>query len=890
MIVGRDREAARLLAALAGARAGRASRVAVVGEAGIGKTALLDVVRAAAADLRVVSALGIESEATVSFGALLEVVRPFRSLVDQLAPPQRRALAVALGLEDGEVGDRFAVGAATLGLLAAAAEAAPVVCLVDDAHWIDSPSREALLFAARRLDADAVLVVFAVRTGAGLEEHDLAGFDTLRLVGLDLESVGRVVGAEHAQAAYDLTGGNPLALQVFDASAPAETPQPLPERLTRGFQIRLAELGPATQRAMLVASAESAGRSSVIAAALASAGLELADLAPAERAEIITVSGERVFFAHPLVRSAAYHLGTPPDRRDVHRWLAAATAAAGDHERSAWHRAAAAVGPDEGSALELETVGRSAAMRGAHETAMRAFVRSAALTPPGGPAAARTHEAAVAAWSAGRSEDAERLLLDVRATSADPERVVDALALWHHSISQTGRVTREEELRVLLDAARELREDRPELAARLLACAATAAFFQADDVYETRRLAEEAFALATSRPPVGVDVRHRYGWALLIRGEAANAAAVMSGAARELIGDGASAEDLDAACWILYFADEPAAFREVVTRAVAAARTEARMGLLSDAVFGLAQVRLMDGDWRAGEAACAESIRLAQETNQPLNEALTWTVLAEFAAIRDDEAALATAAAAAAASAPLLRRHFWLDAGPRYAAAHLALARGDAERVLQVNPDHPAGGDRWFGYSTDRIEALIRLGRTEAAQAEIEKIGSETFRRCSGRVERCRGMLAADDAYEEPLDRSIAIFTEIGHPLELARTQLRLGERLRRANARRRAREQLHAAAEAFERLGAQAWLQAAERELAASGERLRRSVAARDELTPQELQIASLVAAGRTNREVATQVFLSPKTIESHLGRVYRKLAISSRSELAAALASRRP
>jgi DNA-binding CsgD family transcriptional regulator len=850
----------------------------------MGKTTLLEAARRSASDFLVLSTVGVDAESEIAFAGLLDVLRPLMPSIEELPRPQRRALEAALGLRDGAVPDSFAVGAGTLGLLASAAEGSPVLCVLDDLQWVDAPSRAALLFAARRLDMDAVVVLAGARSEESIT-HDLAGFDVVWLEGLDPESTALIVGRMHADLAHRITGGNPLALTTlsFDEIAdPLVEPPSLPDSVAQTYKRQLGGLPPAARRALLMATANDSGSAAVLQAALSLADMALSDLVPAELAGLVEVRGNRVVFRHPLVRAAVYHDANAVDARAVHAVLAEANLAEGDRGRAAWHLAGAASGPDERVAKALECVGESAASRGAHASAMRAYLRSAELTPSKATRTTRLQAAAASAHSAGFTDQAERLFMRTAREAATAEVAADALLMWSMVSARTGRRSGEQVASELLAEATTLRRQDPGNASRLIAGAAQALTFQDEDVSRAGILSRDAFRLAELASAVDPEVRYTYGYHAVLRGERATGLDQMRVAVGELAAKDASPQQLTALYWMQLLTDDQATSKQLAEQAVASAREQGAVAVLVDALSAMASIQIHTGEWASAEAACWGAIDLARETDQAIEAAFAWALLAELAACRGDEAALEDASAAAG---PHANSQLWVSRGPRYAAAHLALARGEVARVLEVAPTLPLSTDPWFGYPCDRLEAMAILGDSGPARAEITDAGVDLPQFARGRVERCCGMLAAEDRYREHLEHSVEIFGELGCPFEAARSELRLGERLRRTGTRKVARDYLRHALESFEHLGASVWANHTRRELIASGAHLRSQPESRDRLTPQELQIARLIAEGRSNREVASMVFLSPKTIEAHLTRAYRKLDIHSRMQLASAL-----
>jgi hypothetical protein len=449
VLQGRDTERARLRALLDGARDGRAGALLVHGEPGVGKTALLDdLVGAATAEgVRLLSTQGLESESPLAFGALHRLLRPVTGLLDRVPGPQGRALRVAFGIEDGDRIEPFLVGAATLSLLGEAAEQLPVLVVVDDAHWLDDASADALLFAARRLDADRVAVVFAARDGdvrsftaPGLETLALTGLDAVAVRALLSEMAGEALSVEVADRLMAETAGNPLALVELPAglsTGQLNGTVPLPAHLSIGsgvervFLDRIRRLPQQVQQLMLVVAADDSGQVATTGDAAARLGVDPRAWGEAERTGLLRVAGDMVSVRHPLVRSAVYQAATSLERRHVHQVLADALGKAGDHDRATWHRAAAADGWDETLAEDLDGIAAQAERRGGYAAASAASERAAALTARDHPRAVRLFTAARTAWAAGDAGRAAALAAAAREHTDVPPRASATMTSPH---------------------------------------------------------------------------------------------------------------------------------------------------------------------------------------------------------------------------------------------------------------------------------------------------------------------------------------------------------------------------------------------------------------------------------------------------------------------------
>jgi DNA-binding CsgD family transcriptional regulator len=891
MLLGRERERQALAGLLADARDGRSGVLAFVGEPGIGKSALLDAAAAAAYEMRVLRARGIESEAQVPFGGLLELLRPALSVLDAIPRPQAAALEGALALRPGSAQDRFAVGAATLSLLAAYAEDEALLVLVDDAHWLDGSSAEALLFAVRRLVADPIAVVLAAR---GDEPSLLDGADlpVLQLEGLDRAAAGELVGAvapEVADRLYRATAGNPLALIELASEAgqadpsPLDAPLPISTSVARSFLRRSATLSDHARRGLLLAAASGSGDLTV----LARAGLRVDDLAEAERAGLVRLAGGQLEFRHPLARSAVYGEAAPEERRAAHRALADALPDR-DVDRRAWHLASAAIGPDEAASAALEQAAQRARARSAYSVSSIAFERAGRLEARDERRSLLLHQAAETAWLAGHAERA-RILLDEAALLA-PEARIEALR--GEIAIRRGPVM---EGYSLLVAAAE--HAQPEEAVLMLAEAADACFYSGDTA-QMLAAAERAVALvrdgANGRAPFYAAMAE--GAARVMAGVDGGSDALRRGAAFYQAGD--FDDDPRTLAWAAVapmFLRDTGDGRALIDRAIAIAREHAAIGVLPRLLHRLARDAAMTDRWPAAEADYHEAIRLSRETGQRTELGAALAGLAWFEGRQGKERECREHVLEGQALCIELGIGFYeiwtyaalgeLELGlgrPEAAVAHFEL---QAKRAHEIGVD-----DVDMSPSPDLVEAYLRLGRVEDAEratVEFESRAAAKGRPWSlARASRCRGLI--EDDFEPHFAEALRLHAETPDQFETARTRLAYGARLRRARRRVRAREELRAALEAFEDLGPSPWADAAGAELAATGETARRrDPSTLDELTPQELQVALILAEGRTTREAAAALFLSPKTIEFHLRNVYRKLVIASREELAARFSS---
>jgi DNA-binding CsgD family transcriptional regulator len=906
MLLGREPERQEIELALAQARSGVSATLAIVGEPGIGKTALLGHALTRADGMQILRARGIESEAQIPFASLLELVRPALPMVERLPEPQAVALENALALRRGPAQERFAVGAATLSLLAAYAEQGPVAVFVDDAQWLDGSSSQALLFAVRRLVADPIAILIAVRDG---EPSLLDGADlpTLRIGGLTRDEAASLLAGlapEAASRLHGATAGNPLALLELAADthdlmlAPEGAPVLVSARISRAFLRRAGLVDAATRRALVLAATSDSGDLAMLEKAAAQLAIDLGALAAAERAGLVTLGAGSLEFRHPLARSAIYADATAQQRRDAHRALAAALPDR-DIDRRAWHLAAAAVSADETASAALEQAGARSRDRSAYATAAAAFERAGRLAADSERRAGMLCKAAEMAWLAGLAERSVALLGEVRESTGDPARLVEADQLAGHIATHRGPVMRGH---AILTATAE-RAD-PERAVAMLAEAATACFY-AGNPAEMLAVAERARAALTDT----ASSRSRFlaaiamGMARTLGGNAAaGAKAIHEGIALAE----ASAElrdDLGLLPWLAVgpiFLRETGAGRSLLEHALSSARARAAVGVLPYVLNLIARDQATTDRWAIAEATYRESIELARESGQQAELVFGLAGLAWLQARRGRDQECRALADEALTLSQELGTHLY-EVWATAALGELALGLGDAARAATHFARQEellrslSITDADLSPAAELVDACVRLGRIDEAErvsAELTAAASAKGQPWSlARALRCRGLLAPDREITAPFERALRLHEQTPDAFETARTRLAYGERLRRARNRAQAREHLRAALDSFEHLDAGPWADRARAELAATGEtRRRRDPTTIDELTPQELQIALLLAAGRTTREAATALFLSPKTIEYHLRHVYQKLGIHSREELARTLAEQAP
>jgi DNA-binding CsgD family transcriptional regulator len=905
VLVGREPDCARIDEVLGRARRGRSGALVIRGEAGIGKTALLDYAAEQAEGMTVVRALGVEYEAELQFSGLLELARPLLEHLAELPDQQADALKSALGLGEPQPHDRFTICAATLSLLAAAAESNPLLVLVDDAQWLDLATSDALLFAAKRLEADSVAILLAVR------EEDEWSFDAPALEQVELRALGpdeagqllagadgRVVAPEVVRHLSAATHGNPLALLEVGDLLTAEQlsgrealPEPVPAgpTLERVFVSRAETLAPDSLRALVVAAVSLSDDLETIAAAVESVGVGRDALEPAEDAGLIVITGGRVEFRHPLVRSAVFHAAAPSERRSAHRAFAEALRERGDPERLAWHLAGAALGADEEAAIALEAAARQAEERSSYAAAAAALERAASLTADEDARPRRLFAAADAALRAGRTEDAVELLVEPVAQDRDTRLRALALRLQGRIAYLAGRP--KEAAALLIEASTLLEEVDRSLAVEICteACSAQLGMGDPEGMLAA---ADRATALAADLPDEDLRdlVTMTRGWVLCYVGRSDEGVPLLEQAVSTAEAANLDPLGLMRMSGALEWLDRSGDAYRYACRDVSQARANGAVGLLPYLLYQQAWHANRAGLLSEGYAAASEGLALARELDLWLPRTQSLLVLAAIAGRRGAEQdclRYAEEVRPLVEDAGLVGYGVWL----RQSLGQLKLALADldgaaseleaAARSLGKLGMHSRG----IVPTAELAEVHARAGRADEAASALEAFESSLEAQSAvGRAtaSRARGLLASDEEFEERFDEAFVLHERSDDRWALARTRLGFGERLRRVGRRLDAREQLRLALETFEQQGAETWAERARAELRASGETLRRRKSwEEEELTPQELQISLHVARGLTNREVGAALFLSHKTIEFHLGRIYRKLNMSSRADL---------
>jgi DNA-binding NarL/FixJ family response regulator len=910
MLLGRDREFARLDAQITQVRAGTSAVLVVTGEAGVGKTSLLDYAVAHSSGLQVLRAKGIMSERNLPFAGLCDLLRPVLGHLGALPRPQRAALAAALAIGPAVRADRFAICAATLSLLGEAAARRPVLAVVDDVHWLDAASAQALEFTARRLSHDAIGLLIAARIDVP-SSFDTARMNTMAVTGLNraaarelLARTGRSIAPAVADRLVSGTGGNPLALLELtgtltddELTGLGSLPEPLPvaTAVQHAFAHRLDATSSATRQLLLVAACDATADLATLQQASGRLGLDLADLASAEQAGLVRLKGGTVEFTHPLLRSAAYHAAEPEARQAAHRALADSIDAQGDPVRRAWHLAAAAVGPDEDVAASLDRAAQAAHARNAFVAASRAYQRAAELTADPSRQVAKWMAAGQAACLGGDLLSADRLLNQVIKLAADPGTKADAQAMLAYATLWTSPPIGQYH-QLIADAEAVQPFDKRRAATLLALASAVCIMIGRLDV-----------ALRTATR--AVDLSRSAGGIAWLTSQASLAhASILTGSretGRRLIADtltdpGIGGPDLALQLLrmrcgqALIWCEEYQPAEELLTSSVAAGRATGRLDDLPYGLATLSDLHFRTGEWSLAYAHAAEAVELS--TDYPTNISLSYALVcagridAAMGAARVCRDRLAQAVALArpigvvSMSAYAAAASGLLELGAaNYGLAAAELARVDAH-VKQYGVRDPCV----IQWRPDYIESLIRLGRVADAQEQLAVLEAQAAAADStwatAAAARCRGMLLKPSPRAiSKLEEAVTLAEASASIFEQARSRLCLGETLRRFRRRGEAGRQLNQAYIAFELLGAQPWAEHTAAELATAGvTAVPQGKPIHIRLTPQELRVALQVAEGLSNREVAARLFLSHKTIEVHLDHIYYKLGVRSRTSLA--------
>jgi DNA-binding CsgD family transcriptional regulator len=890
MLVGRFAERSRLHRLVGDVKDGRSRSLVVRGEAGIGKTALLDYTAGIADGMRVLRVVGIESEAEIPYAGLHLMFARFAERFDALPGPQAEALRGALGASSSS-GERLLVGAAVLTLLSELAQDGPVLCLVDDVHWFDRSSVDALLFAVRRLDADPVAMIFAVRDGD--RPFPAAGVDRLTLGRLDKADSARLLASvrtvpdDIVERVLEESGGNPLAIVELAASdgeayrsAPV-TPLPATGRLEEHFRSVIRALPERTRRALLVAAADERSLLRSFSDAAARLGLHAADLEPAEQGRLVRVTGDTVRFRHPLIRASAYQDAPLGQRIAAHRALAQTLSGSGDADRRAWHLAAAATGTDEPAAAELELAAQRAVARGGPAGAVRALERAAQLSGAPGDRARRLVAAARAAYDAGQPDRAIELAVAGASLSERPvERAEASLVLAQVAYERESPAAASARS---LDAAGPILSIDPDRAMGML-IEATWCARDAADPQLLGRCADQARSVRGG-PAVVFDAL--VGFTDLLRGDAGAAVGPMRTlflAANDQRVVGPAEGLLAGFAGLLIGQDAPAL--SLLDGHVAALRNQGALGWLPYALEPLTFAQLANGQFRGAQASVAEAALLAGELGLGMQAVVLSSLSAWLAAVRGDGAASREQAQLVLDDT---RNHRMAAALATWALALLDLTAGDPSAALDRLEDvchGPPARDMTVRAIADHVEAAVRTGDDDRARTHLPALAEWAKHTASpaGRalLLRCEALLARGADAGERFEAALGV--EGGSPYDLARSHLAYGQWLRRHRRPTSARSHLTQALEMFERTGAHGWRQRVHAEFTALGDPVpdaRTPGGGAGRLTPQELEVVRRAAAGLSNREIGAELFLSPRTVGHHLYKAYPKLGVSRRSQL---------
>lgn len=897
---GRIDERATLDGVLVDVRAQKSRVVVLRGEAGVGKTALLEHLASTASGFRIARAAGAESDMELAFAGVHQLCAPMLDRLDDLPDPQRDALRTALGLSSGPPADRFLVGLAVLSLVSHVADDRPLLCIIDDAHWLDQASAQVLAFVARRLLAEAVAMVFALR-----DDHERTAFyglPDLGIAGLNDEDA-RALLAQAVPGRLDErvrdriiaeTRGNPLALLELPRGWTAARmaggfvlpdERPLTSRLEQSFARRVRALPPETQQLLVIASAEPTGDATLLWRAADRLEIGVDAAIPAEREELIEIS-TLVRFRHPLVRSSVYRSAATADRVAAHRALADVTDVVADPDRRAWHRASASTGPDEAVAAELETSATRAQARGGLAAAASMLQRAAELTPDPAQRVTRGIVAVRALLDAGAPEAANVLI--TRAEGGPVTAIQNAQLQRARAQSVFALNRGSDATPLLLQAATDLLPHDPELARETCLEAFASAMF-AGDVANDDALRKVSRSMPVALEPIRPNDLLLDGLVKrTVDGFAVGASPLRDAVSAYRLDDGGDVTVnrwLWLACRIAADLFDHDTWDVLTSRAVRLARDAGALSVLPLAASYRAGVHMHAGEYALASNLMDESESISTSTGSaPLiatmpmlfayrgdeSDAIRWIQAAERdATTRGQGMALSMIGCAHAVLLNGLGRY---DEALR--AAERACARDELSLFALALVELVEAGVR-CGRPDDAAEGLRRLTERTRASGTDWALGLEA---------RSRALLADDPAahYEEAVER-------LGRTRlapHRARAQLVFGEWLRRENRRTEAREQLRAAYDTFAHIGAQAFAERARRELAATGETVRsRSVDTVHHLTAREDQIARLAASGRTNPEIGSELFISARTVEYHLAKVFTKLGIASRRELQQAL-----
>jgi DNA-binding CsgD family transcriptional regulator len=902
-LVGRSDERRLLDELLDAVRANESRTLVTVGEPGVGKTALLEYARAAGRDFRCERAVGVESEMELAFAALHQLCAPMLGRLERLPGPQREALAIALGLSAGSPPDRFLVGLAVLGLLADVAADGPLLCVIDDAQWVDQASAQTLAFVARRASAEPVGMLFATRHPS----EELGQLPTLRLAGLDSDAARKLLLSVMSSPLDALvrervvaeTHGNPLALLELPRGLTAMQlaggfglmgPQALTGRIEESFVRRLATLSDDTRRLLLVAAAEPVGDPLLVLRTSERLGISMSavDLEP----DGLLALGERVTFRHPLVRSAVYRSATAQERREVHRALAEMTDREADPDRRAWHLAAAAAGPDEEVASELERSAGRAHARGGVAAAAAFLQRATELTVDPAQQVERALAAAQASLYAGAFDEALRLVATAEARAMDEYQRgrVELLRAEIAFVSSRGSGAPAS----LLRAVKRIEPLDTRLARAGYLEALSAALFAARLAGPgggVRDVAHAVQAAPSAAGPRSVADLLLDGWAALFADGCAMAAPMLQEALRKFAEGEVAADELHL-LWLATISApvvwDDARWDALSSRHVEVARDSGALTELPLALNSRSYVHLFRGELDTASTLIEEAGVAVEATGASFTP---WGAIA-LAALRGGEHEACVLLEAAAGDATRRGEGISLTI-VAWARALLYNGLGVYDKAFaaaRVAIDCPTNSAAGVWGAVELVEAAARVGEAQVAaeagggfEVIANAAGGDWALGVSSRSLALSSTGAtAERLYRESIDR----LGRCRMRVELARAHLVYGEWLRRESRRVDARAQLEIAYEHFTSIGMEAFAGRTRRELLATGATVRkRSVETRDDLTPQERQIAELARDGLSNPEIGARLFISPRTVQYHLGKVFAKLDISSRKQLEGAI-----
>jgi DNA-binding CsgD family transcriptional regulator len=913
MLLGRARELDRISRLVENVRRRDGGALLLIGEPGIGKTTLLGRASTESEDVRVIRTSGVDAERNLPYVSLAELIDPLLNGLGALPERQANAIESALALRPspGAATDRFATCAAFLRLLTNAAETTPLLVLVDDAQWLDAPSAECLAYAARRLSGTRIGMLAAARPGGQdgpllgspeperLELSRLTPDDARTLIrGSAPDATGSVI-----DALVDAAAGNPLALNELPSrltaeqrlgTAPINYQGVVGTALAEAFEAEIRALDAEARSAVVLASCATGRELAPVVSAGLEIGIDPEAFERAESAQVIALSGDRIGFSHPLVKAAAYEYAAPAERRRAHRALSAHCSP----DARAWHLAAATIGPDEEVAKLLDGAAERASARGAHSVAADALARAVDFSEEDRGAARRRYGAALAA-ALGGAYDRCAALLDSGPEIGDPllrARVRHAFVV----VKMTGG------LGLAPDAHSQLEEEAdrvssidPATAAPMLAdaslLAGTSGQFRA-----ASRAAGRAAAAVPDRAStiVRCQVKAMEGCAAALTGAGAEARDALDDAGRLLAQIDVLSPAIQSVVLGLHTrvcTGQELILRAELDRLEELARASDTFGLLPYLLAVSADVSYRIGAWEdSGEVL--SSARLAEEYGQygilPYSLVVSGQILAVRGRTSEARADLQRGielAEQVGSTTVVAWGHSvlgLLELGHERAEQAVAELVRVATFAAESGLEDPA----YIPWAPDLIEAYVRIGQTEDAEHLASALAARARRAnvplSLALAARGLGLVAGED-FESHFDSALGHHEDTATPFQTARTLLAYGSRLHRSRRRIEARKRLRSALEIFEALGADPWIERAKSELRASGAVKREPMADPDELSAQEIRVARAVAGGATNKQVAAKMFLSPKTIDFHLGRVYRKLGIHSRTELAGLVAT---